>query len=166
MSTRSVGERIVAPVHERIAPAAVSDVALRPLRQMPMHVADDLAHMGKIIRRQFGAPLVLEGNDVSPRMMADTFVITLIGDADRAAFVRAKPVVQLRRCHVHGGVEGGESFVRISLAGHERRPTLPWQTAGSVRWVVDGIRISLSHQTCETGKGSPHVFARGKAGVL
>ena len=43
-------QRIVAPIHERIAPARGGDVG-GLLRAMPAHVADDLAHVGDSRRR-------------------------------------------------------------------------------------------------------------------
>src|SRR5688572_22729708 len=42
-------QRVVAPIHQRIAPARLADVAARPLLEMSRHVPRDLAHVPVVV---------------------------------------------------------------------------------------------------------------------
>ena len=42
-------QRVVPPVHERVAPARMLDIMVRALRDVPLDVGDDFAHVGAVV---------------------------------------------------------------------------------------------------------------------
>src|SRR5579875_1897526 len=95
-------ERVVAPVHQRVAPLRVLLVVLRAaLRGVPVHVADDLPHRRDVVVRQVTLLRPEDPDDPAALLVARRLALAA-GVADRLRLVRLQPLLELVRGHVDG----------------------------------------------------------------
>ncbi|SUE62786.1 Uncharacterised protein [Roseomonas gilardii subsp. rosea] len=106
--------RVMPPVHQAEAPAAVLDIPGRPLGEMPADIADDPPHMLQrlLVRRGIAATLQ-DLQDPAAGMMADRLRLALVMPADLPAFRRVEPAAHLLGRHVHQLVEGAADVVGV-----------------------------------------------------
>src|SRR5688500_1160694 len=69
---------VVAPVHQRVAPAGVVDVAVGTLGQVTLHVADDLAHVCVVVLGQLSLPLGQDGEDAPTGLVPGRLFLSVL----------------------------------------------------------------------------------------
>src|SRR5690349_21234209 len=105
------------PVHQRIAPVAMRLVLGRTtLRQVAVHISDDLLHVREVVGVEIGLLLSLECDDATARSVANRLAFAL---AVRALPANAAAVVRLEMLF-----EGGGRHVRGLLKGPHNLPSL------------------------------------------
>src|SRR3954453_5941493 len=114
-----VPPRVVAPVEQRVAPARVRDVAAGALGEVPVDVADDLAHVALIVLGRL--PAAEDLDEPASRGVADRFTAAVRPEADRLRFLGAKPRLELVGVEVDGLLELERDSLQILRAHHGRR---------------------------------------------
>src|SRR5207344_3220925 len=84
-------ERIVAPVHQRVPPAGVADIAARALGEVPVHVADDLAHVPVVVLVEPLTARAEQTDDATARGVADRLAAAFGLEAHGLRLVGAQP---------------------------------------------------------------------------
>src|SRR5579875_740076 len=114
-------ERVVAPVHQRVAPLRVLLVVLRAaLRGVPVHVADDLPHRRDVVVGQVTLLRPEDPDDPAALLVARRLALAA-GVADRLRLVRLQPLLELVRGHVDGLLPVVPHVVDALLLRHASR---------------------------------------------
>src|SRR4051794_10758598 len=109
-------QRVMAPIHQRVAPLGVLLVAGRPaLGEMAMRVAHDLAHVRVVVLVELVLVLALDRHDPPAGLVADRLALA---PADGLRLLGLEPALELLGAHVDHRVE---LVADVVLVAHDRR---------------------------------------------
>src|SRR5215217_3870144 len=94
-------QRVVPPIHERVAPLGVFRVFLGSLPEVALDVAVDLFHVLYVVVCVVGFVLALNSDDPAPRLVA-LGLATAVTLSDRLGLLSLEPLFELLWSHVHG----------------------------------------------------------------
>ena len=119
---------VVPPVQQRVAPAGVRDVAGRPLREVPVDVADHVAHVAVVVLGR--VPAAEDLDDPTARGVADRLGAAVRLEADRQRLLGAKPRLELVGVEVDRLLELERDSLQL-LGTHQAavRCSEPWRGA-------------------------------------
>lgn len=111
-------ERVVAPVHEGIAPGRSLHVFLvvRALGRVAGYVAVHLVHVGFVVGGEVGLFLVQDFDDALARVVANAGAVAAVLP-HRFRLLGFEPLGQFGGRHVHIRFEGGVGVVRVGSFG-------------------------------------------------